>query len=671
METNAKHTNQLIKETSPYLLQHAHNPVDWFPWGDEAFQKAKKENKLVLISIGYSACHWCHVMERESFESEEMAKIMNELYVCIKVDREERPDVDQVYMSAVQMIAGSGGWPLNCFALPDGRPVFGGTYFRPKDFKMVLESLALTYKTEPHKVLDSAKSISEGISQPEIPIHISPSAIDSINIKTIINAWKSNFDTQLGGYKRAPKFALPTSWNALLEYAFHTKNESVSKQVEFTLEEIAKGGIYDHVGGAFARYSVDEYWKVPHFEKMLYDNAQLISLYSRAYQYFRNSFFKQIVEKSLAFLEKEMLSPDGGFYAAYDADSEGVEGKYYVFDASEIDELMGDFSPLFKKFFNITEEGNWEGSNILFMKEKLEDFCKQESLNSHEFEQKVKEAKEKLYDYRLKRIKPGLDNKILLSWNAQMMKAYCDAYSVFKKEEYKIRAQEQLDFLLKKFYTEEKLIHAFSGAKAIPAFLDDYALLIEALISAYQISFNESYLLTAKELNEKVLEDFFNTQTGLFYYTASDTELIVRKTEIMDNVIPSSNSIMAHNLLSLAKYFGISEYRDMAETMLGKIAPKLEKYPSYFGNWFSLLKRIRFPEYELVISDENPLQALEEVNDYLPHILLAGVNGDVSKIPLCKDREFIGNTQFFLCKEQTCELPESNLKDCIEKTLSK
>src|SRR5690606_12841061 len=410
--------NRLQHENSPYLKQHAQNPVDWFPWGQEALNKAKTENKLILISIGYSACHWCHVMERESFENPEVATIMNESYVSIKVDREERPDIDQSYMIAVQLMTNSGGWPLNCICLPGGRPIYGGTYFKLQDWKQVLNEIAAMWVETPEVAIDYASRLTQGDNQAgNLPIQKIPAQYTIADLQQIIDPWILQFDKKHGGYKRAPKFPLPNNWIFLLRYGYLSKDQDVLQHIHFTLDKIAQGGIYDHIGGGFARYAVDEKWHVPHFEKMLYDNAQLISLYSEAYQHQQKQSYKLIVEETIAWAEREMLAENGGFYSALDADSEGIEGKFYTFEESEFD-LLGADATLAKYYFNITPQGNWteENTNIPFVAENHELIIAEAGFTASEWENYVKEIKSKLLAYRNKRIKTGLDHKQLTSW---------------------------------------------------------------------------------------------------------------------------------------------------------------------------------------------------------------------------------------------------------------
>ncbi|MBA2407111.1 MAG: thioredoxin domain-containing protein, partial [Chitinophagales bacterium] len=437
-DSSYKYTNHLIHESSPYLLQHAHNPVNWYAWNDETLKKARDENKLLLVSIGYSACHWCHVMEHESFEDEKTAQIMNEHFICIKIDREERPDIDQVYMTAVQLMTGRGGWPLNCIALPDGRPVYGGTYFPKEQWNDVLLNLANLYETDPEKAEEYADKLTTGIQQAEIVKSNTEKPEFSLSLlNETVAAWKGHFDTKEGGSDYAPKFPLPNNYRFLLRYAHEVKDEAVMKQVELSLRKMAFGGIYDQIGGGFARYSTDSLWKVPHFEKMLYDNAQLVSLYSEAYQATKEPLYKQVVYETLEWVKREMTNEEGAFYSALDADSESEEGKFYVWTKAELQQILGSDFNLFSDYYNVNRTGYWEHDNYILLRDKTdEEFAKENKMDFSALQKKIEELKVKMLDVREKRVRPGLDDKTLTSWNAMMMRGYADAYMVFGEKEF-------------------------------------------------------------------------------------------------------------------------------------------------------------------------------------------------------------------------------------------
>ncbi len=666
---SAQFTNHLIHETSPYLLQHAHNPVNWYPWGDKALTKAKEENKLLLISIGYSACHWCHVMEKESFENEAIAKIMNDNYVCIKVDREERPDIDMIYMNAVQIITGGGGWPLNCFALPDGSPVYGGTYYKPDQWKHVLENLVLSYKSAPEKFENAAKDIKKGIGQMNQIISVKEDSDFSFEdaISTIIKLRK-NFDHAHGGTWGAPKFPLPVSYNPLIRYYYHTGDKDVINHVILSLDKMAKGGIYDHLGGGFARYTVDKQWMVPHFEKMLYDNAQLVSLYSDAYRVNSNPVYKAVIEETLDFIEREMLSPEGGFYSSFDADSEGEEGKFYVWQKSEIDHLLKNNANLFSEYYNVTESGNWEGKNILHVVTSKEKFAAKNNLSTDKLSVLLDNAKAILFSEREKRTKPALDDKILTSWNAMMLKAFVKAYSVFQNSRYLEIAERNFKFLEKKALKKDfSLYRNYKNGKAtVHAFLDDYALFIDALIEIYQVTFNEKYIVLAKNMTDYVIQNFYHSESSMFYYnSAKQEQLIAKSIEINDHVIPSSNSVMAQNLYKLGHYYLDQEYIEKAKQMLLNIKSKLLKSPDYFGNWLDLMIQFIHKPYEVCIlgSDIHELRK-GFLQEFLPNILLAG--GYVGNLPILENRYDAGKSTIYVCKNNVCNKPVGTFSDALE-----
>jgi uncharacterized protein YyaL (SSP411 family) len=662
MDQKHSYTNRLINENSPYLLQHAHNPVDWFPWGNEALEKARSEDKLLLISIGYSACHWCHVMEHESFENEEIAEIMNANFVCVKIDREEHPNVDQVYMTAVQIMTGSGGWPLNCFALPDGRPVYGGTYFRPEQWKHILIALSSEYKTEKDKFIRSAESIENGIRRSEFGFtEISDNILNFEALTLAVDRIKNQFDTEDGGFNRAPKFPLPSFWNFLLEYAYYSNDPDIKSQLILTLDKMAYGGIYDQIGGGFARYSVDSFWKVPHFEKMLYDNAQLISLYSRAYQYTKRPLYKKIVEQTIEFTERELTSPESMIYASYDADSEGKEGKYYVWTKQEIDAITGADSELYGDYYNISEEGNWEdGTNILFTDGMTDELAAKYKQSAEELHARIEDADKKLLESRSKRIMPGLDDKILLSWNAMMISAFTEAYMVFDRISYLKSAETITEFIYEHMFDENLGLYRTYKDKTskISAFLDDYAFYIEANLKLYRINGKEHFLNQAKSLTEYCLDHFYDTDTGMFFYVSdTDFELIVRQKEISDNVIPSSNSVMAKNLHMLGIMSGDTKYRDIAENMLRRVFKDMLNNIDYFGNWASLALKFMKDQYELVIVGDKHSEYRQQIlTAFRPDVLFAGTSEDTD-FPLFANRLQKDKTQIYVCRNNVCDLP--------------
>ncbi|WP_448635500.1 thioredoxin domain-containing protein [Pedobacter panaciterrae] len=600
--------NNLIKASSPYLLQHAYNPVNWYEWGEEALQKAEAENKLILVSIGYSACHWCHVMERESFEKHEVAEVMNEHFVCIKVDREERPDIDQIYMMAIQLMTGSGGWPLNCICLPDQRPIYGGTYFKKDDWISVLLSVANLWANEPDKAKQYADRLTDGIRNSEKVIpNVKVDEYTRAHLTEIIEPWKRYFDMAEGGYNRAPKFPLPNNWQFMLRYSHLMEDDATHVSALLTLEKMALGGIYDHVGGGFARYSVDGNWHVPHFEKMLYDNGQLISLYAEAYQYSKSLLFRDVVVETIDWLEREMTSPEGLFYSALDADSEGVEGKFYVWNKEEFDAVLEEDAQLLANYYNVTDDGNWEEEeiNILLRKFEEEEYADVKGITVMELQEKIREAKVKLLQARSKRVRPGLDDKCLTAWNAMAIKGLAESAGIFSISHYYELAKKAADFILANLRMPDGgLYRNFkSGKVTIPGFLDDYAFFVEALIALYQSDSADRWLTEAKQLTDYVLTNFEDPDSPMLFYTSASGEtLIARKHEIMDNVIPSSNSTMAQNLHVLGLLFDNEQYINKAAAMLTSVHPQIKTYGSAYSNWAIQLLNEVFGINEIAIT---------------------------------------------------------------------
>ena len=662
--------NNLINASSPYLLQHAYNPVEWYEWGEEALLKAKQENKLILVSIGYSACHWCHVMERESFELQEVAEVMNKHFVCIKVDREERPDIDQIYMMAVQLMTGSGGWPLNCICLPDQRPIYGGTYFKKDDWINILLNVADLWENEPEKAEQYAERLTDGIRSAErvIPtIQAQPYSAD--DLKDIVIPWKGTFDLSDGGYNRAPKFPLPNNWQFLLRYGHLMNNQVIQGAVLTTLEKMALGGIYDQLGGGFARYSVDAQWHVPHFEKMLYDNAQLLSLYTEAYQYSGKVIFKEVAEETIQWLERDMTSPEGLFYSALDADSEGIEGKYYVWDLQEFEQILGEDAALMADYFTVTTAGNWEEeeTNILLRRKTAADYAELNGILMEELQAKISRAKEKLLGVRQKRVRPGLDDKCLTAWNGMMIKALAESSSVFENESYYVTAKKAAAFVLSDLTTDKGgLFRNYKNGKAsITAFLDDYAFFIAALIALYEVDFDETWLSEAKKLTEYVLTNFRDLDSPMLFYTAANGEkLIARKHEIMDNVIPAANSVMAQNLKHLGLLFDEIRFLDKADAMLAAVFPQIKTYGSAYSNWAIQLLNEVCGINEIALTGDSALKKRKELNkSYIPNkIILAGTN---SSLPLLKDKQSI-ETKIYICRNKSCQLPVTTVEEALK-----
>lgn len=669
-DTSHQYTNALINETSPYLLQHAHNPVNWYAWNSETLEKAKKEDKLLLISIGYSACHWCHVMEHESFENEEVAKIMNQYFICIKVDREERPDIDQIYMNAVQLMNGQGGWPLNCFALPNGKPFYGGTYFQTNQWKHILQAIAREYEANPQKVIEYADELTKGIKESELLPKITHSNPFTMGvIEVAVQRVKTQFDFEEGGTNRSPKFPLPNNYEFLLDYYFHTKSNDILTFVDLTLTKMAYGGIYDQIGGGFARYSTDSYWKVPHFEKMLYDNAQLVSLYSKAYQLTKNKLYKHVVYQTLEFIEREMTTKNGAFYSALDADSEGEEGKFYVWTKEELQTLLKEDYPLIETYYNINNIGKWEGNYILLRKESDKDVSKQFDISEKELTTKINSINHLLLEDRSKRIRPGLDDKTLTSWNALMLKGYVDAYNTFGEKDFLTVAIKNAAFIANTQIRKDGGInHNYkNGVSNLNGYLEDYCFTIEAFIALYEATFDEKWLVLSKQLMDYTIVHFYDDETGFFFFTSDEAKgLIARKMELSDNVIPASNSSIAKGLFLLGLYFENEDYTKKSTQMLKNIENEIPKYVSGYSNWASLLLNQIKPFYEIVISGENSLEKRNEFyHQYLPNKIIIG-SIKKSNLPLLQEKQPNGKTMIYVCYNKTCQKPVETVEEALK-----
>ncbi|WKN42636.1 thioredoxin domain-containing protein [Tunicatimonas pelagia] len=660
--SGSAHTNALIDETSPYLLQHAYNPVDWHPWGDQALEKAEEEKKLIIVSIGYAACHWCHVMEHESFEDSTVADFMNEHFISIKVDREERPDVDQIYMNASQLLTGRGGWPLNAVALPDGRPFFAGTYLPKDQWMQVLRKLVETYQDDPERLQTIASEVTEGIQTiDQLEVASSPTTYSQETLNQLFQTWKPQIDFDWGGNQGAPKFPMPVNLNFLMQYHYFSGDTSAKEAVLTTLDKMALGGIYDHLGGGFARYATDAKWKVPHFEKMLYDNAQLVSLYSNAYQLTGDSLYSEVIYETLEFIEREMTSPEGAFYSSLDADSEGEEGKFYVWTAEEIEATLGSNAGNFTSYFSISQKGNWEaGKNILYANQRIADFAQSIGTSSEKVKKSLQQAKSRLLEQRSERIRPGLDDKILTAWNALMLNGYVDAYRALGDPRFLQSALTNANFLKSQIIQSDfSLTRSYKdGVTSIPGFLDDYAHLIAAYINLYQATFEESWLYTAKSLTDYVLENFQDAKTPMLFYTSSrHASLIARQKEIDDNVIPSSNSVMAKNLWTLGLLLAEDAYTTRAQSMVNTVYSSVEEYPNFHANWASLLGNIVHEPYEVAILGESSQITRQGMDkQYLPNVLFLGGQSEGS-LTLLENKLVTGQTTIYVCQNKVCKLP--------------
>lgn len=680
--------NRLQHETSPYLLQHASNPVDWYAWKPEAFERARKEDKPILVSIGYSTCHWCHVMERESFENEAVAAFMNEHFINIKVDREERPDVDQIYMEACQAISGSGGWPLNCFLLPDGRPFFAGTYYPPRSmgnrpsWSRLLEYMIHNFREEREKVEEQAKRLTDTIRQSDELFLRDPQPEDAQNLmdredlKQLYRHMEQQFDTTYGGFGGAPKFPGSMGLKYLLRHHYHFGTPAALEQVCLSLDKMIGGGIYDQLGGGFARYATDRAWLIPHFEKMLYDNALLVDLLVDAYQFTQEERYRRAIVETLTFIKREMTAPEGGFYSALDADSEGVEGKFYVWDKSEIETILGDKAELFCAFYDVSDGGNWEGHNILWRPQDEKAFSAQHNMSLSELNERLEASRKALLAVRSKRIRPGLDDKIILAWNALQVKAYARAAMALDDENYRREAVNNLHFLWDHFLREdgEGFYHVYKdGHRQYDAFLDDYACMIEALQAVYQLTFETEYLEKAAELTDWVIAQFLDQDRNLFYFTSrKQSDLILRRKDLYDSATPSGNSVMLANLQSLSILFDRNDWRELAESMMGKVREAVVKYPASFANWAASLSQAVFPLLEIVILGKQAETAVRQLNEhYLPGRIIMMSREPNDRFPLLAGKSVTDDTKLYLCQNYSCQLPVSNMEALlkeIEKT---
>ncbi len=671
--------NRLANETSPYLLQHADNPVDWYPWGDEALERARAEDKPILLSIGYSACHWCHVMAHESFENELIARIMNSAFICIKVDREERPDVDGIYMAAVQTLTGSGGWPLTVFLTPDGKPFYGGTYFPPEDrghmpgFPRVLDSMATAYADKKGDVLQATTEITGRLAQMSSP-QSSSEPLDDDLILTAFNTIARGFDWENGGFGQRPKFPQPLVLDVVLRRWAHTDASSVLEMVELSLEKMARGGMYDQIGGGFARYSTDDKWLVPHFEKMLYDNALLVSLYSHAFQVTGKPLYKHVVEETLDFVEREMSHASGGFYSAYDADSEGVEGKFYVWTPEQINNVLGESDGrVVRAYYGVEEGGNFEGDSILWLPRDIDEVAGELEMSAEEVLAVVERSRPKLYDERATRVPPGLDDKILVSWNAMMLTAFAEAGAAFDRPEWIARARNNAAFLLDNLFDGPRLLRTWkagsdskTGSAKIPGYLEDYASLGGALITLYESTFEQRWLDESRQLTDRMIDLFWDEISDVFYDTGTDaSDLFTRPRDVFDNAIPCGGSSAANLLLRLATHTGDMSYRTAAENTLRSVREYIEKIGSGFGGWLSALDYYLSSPKEIVVMGDSQDAAtkalLREVhNRYIPNRAVTGADAPITPAPtpLLEARVLVNNAPTaYVCENYACQLP--------------
>ncbi|NWJ48277.1 MAG: thioredoxin domain-containing protein [Chloroflexi bacterium] len=676
-------TNRLINETSPYLLQHAHNPVNWYPWGEEAFAKARAENKPVLLSVGYSACHWCHVMERESFENEEIAALMNENFVSIKVDREERPDIDSIYMEAVTALTGRGGWPMTVFLTPEGAPFYGGTYFPPDNrysgmasFPQILNTLSDVFREQPEDIANNATELKNMLNS-----SLSERGVQTtgdLNVAMLNSATENlnaQFDTKKGGLGNAPKFPQAAALDYVLKSWRRNSSRKVLENLLLTLDRMAMGGMYDQLGGGFHRYSTDADWLVPHFEKMLYDNSQLSLLYLEAFLATGRGFYRQIAEHILEYIQREMTYPEGGFYSTQDADSEGEEGKFFVWSKREIEEILGvEDAAVICRFYNVSERGNWEGHNILHVTSPLQQIVQELGKSEDEIEEVLGFSLDKLFEVREQRIKPGRDEKILTSWNGLMLKSFAVAGRVLDNPAYIHIAKNNAEFVLKYLKKEGRLLRTFKddvkGKQArLNAFLEDYAFFADGLLALYEATFDLRWLDEANYLAEVMLEQFWDETIKGFYDTSLDHEqLVTRPRNYMDNATPCGNSVAVEVLLKLALFTGQELYREKAASALESVAGLMPRQPLGFGRWLSATDFYLGEAKEIVIvgePDAADTKALLRViyNAYNPNkvvmLLPPGLDSQVvARYPLLEDRKMLdGKATAYVCQNFACLRP--------------
>lgn len=670
--------NALIHESSPYLLQHAYNPVQWEGWHDSTLEHARKSGKLLLISIGYAACHWCHVMERECFEDPEVADVMNAHFIPVKVDREERPDVDQIYMDALQIMSGSGGWPLNIVALPDGRPFWGATYVRKKDWINVLLQLAKLHREDPEKIRQYASDLTSALQRLNVMAE-SDTGRDQLpgraEIRTWTDSWKKSFDPDFGGHLGAPKFMTPVLYQFLMHWGEDSGDPLVARHVRTTLKGMAYGGLYDQVGGGFSRYSVDPRWHIPHFEKMLYDNAQLISLYSEAYGRYRDPLYREVVAHTLEFLERELARPEGGYFASLDADSldaagELAEGAYYVWTAEELKEaLQGDFD-WFSDYYSVDDFGHWEeGNYVLIRRQADEDFAAKKGWSLTDLHVRITGARERLLRIRETRPGPRLDDKLITSWNGLLLSGLCDAFRYCGLKEALDRALDLAGFIENTLCREDgSLLHSHkTGGKPVNGYLEDYAAVIQGYLKLYSITRDPFWADRSRALTDYTLEHFSGGDQPLLYFTSSlDRALIRRTLEVNDSVMPSSNSVMAKNLFLLGGFFADNAYRDRAITMLSAMRPSMDRYAAQYPNWLQLALWLEGPFYEVVITGPDAEQTLETLQDhYLPNAWLAA-SAKPLDYPLFENRHDEGSTRIFICQHGQCSQPKSDPQEALE-----
>lgn len=661
-----EYTNDLIHESSPYLLQHAHNPVHWKPWDDRSMELARRENRLIVLSIGYSSCHWCHVMRQESFEDVEVATLMNSAFVNIKVDREERPDVDQVYQTALELVSGSGGWPLNVIMLPDGKPVYLGTYHEKKDWMDVLEKFSTEYENNPNQLVAYADMLTQGIQD----FYKQPSGKQArLDAETILKSgmehWSESWDSLWGGELGEQKFVNPPRMNMLLDYGLLSKNSDALAYAELTLKKVALGGIYDHIGGGFFRYSTDPNWKTPHFEKMLYDNAQMISLFSRAYQIFGDELYKEVVYQTFDYLKRDMNHPKGGYYGSMDADSEGKEGGYYVWQSDELESVLQEDFPLYAEYYDMSGENHGQTDLLPSAKFTQAEFAHKEDLKEGVFQERVRQWNQNLLEQRKNKVLPHVDEKIITSWNALLIDGLVQAYKIFDDKVFLLEAQRVFDFLIDHNVKDDRLVHYFKeGVQRSDVFLEDYVFLSKSALSLYEVTLDISYYDRAKQYLAEALR-LFSDDSGMFRYHTSE-ELIAKVITLHDGVIPSSNAVMAELLFKLGHMAYEQGYIEKSEEMIAKVTEVMDERIEHYGTWVRLLLHDVYPNLEIVVVGDNASSLIAKIDNYpLPNTFLIGSTAE-SQLSIFQGRFVDKETYIYVCQNKTCRLPVKGVDGFLE-----
>jgi uncharacterized protein YyaL (SSP411 family) len=664
-------SNALIHESSPYLLQHAHNPVNWQPWSEKILAKAKKENKLILFSIGYASCHWCHVMEKETFEDEKVAAFMNTHFINVKVDREEHPDIDKTYIKAVQLMTGNAGWPLNCITLPNGEPVWGGTYFTKENWMNSLEQIIKIHQENPEKTVEFAQAQAKRMSAlqefTDNDIEVSENLIEDI-----YESWHQQVDSEAGGLQEEEKFPRPSNYKFLLSFAKFHKDNFATSFTHKTLRSIARRGLFDHLEGGFARYTIDQYWHVPHFEKMLYDNAQLISLFSYAYQTKKSETYKNAVYQTLDFIQKRLARKDHLYYASLNADSVNEEGKleegaYYVWKKEQLKQLLKDDYELFSDCFRIDQTTVTDHDKYVLVRNGTDAYLTEKhKYTVSELHQKMASWKAILLEERNKRIAPETDTKVITSWNALLLKAYADAYKVFGDESLKTKAIKTATAIKEKLILDDYKVLRSLENTSIDGYLEDYAYVIDAFLSVYQITFNEQWLRDAKSLTEYTIAHFYDAEKALFAFTETTASgLSFQEFDVEDGVMPSANAVMSHNLFQLSHYFGEKEFLSKSKKMLKRVLPDAIQYPYLYSHWLELYLKLSKPYYEVVINGKDALAKAKELHQqFLPNIILCGSTSE-SDLPLLENRYYEDKTFIYVCVNRVCQLPTESVAKAI------